>query len=81
MTQKYNSSVYCDSYKALDATNKFAFHVSPVIKVRHEGFILLSGAISTSLTFFFFPPAEKTLGDLVENDMPLCLFIPKLWKY
>lgn len=53
MMQKYKSSVYCDSYKALDSTNKCAFHVSPVIKVRHEGFMLLSGAISNSQTFLF----------------------------
>lgn len=52
--QKYKSSVYCDSYKALDATNNFVFHVSPVIKMTHEGFIPLSGTISNTLLFFFF---------------------------
>lgn len=74
--QKYKSSVHCDSYKALDATNNFAFHVYPIIKMTHEGFILLSGTISNILFF----QLKTTLGDLVEKDVPLCLFIPKLWK-
>lgn len=47
--QKYKSSVHCDSYKALDATINFAFHVSPVIKMTHERVILLSDTISNTL--------------------------------
>lgn len=46
----------------------------------HEGFILLGGTISNTLIFFFFFQLKKPLGHLVEKDVPLCLFIPKLWK-
>lgn len=59
--QKHKSSACCDSYKALDATNNFVFHVSPVIKMTHVGLILLSGTISNTLLFFFFSNTEKHL--------------------
>jgi len=82
-TQKHKSSVHGDSYRALDATNNFAFLVSPVIKLTHEGLILQSGTISNRIRFcFFFFQLKKTtrrVGSKGCASVPL--FTPRLSKY